>query len=67
MASPQIGWLSTLLRRFVIFLESILDRHEPSGIAVQWNGGGGGGGLSRFTYGYISDKNKHRIFSEVKH
>ena len=23
----------------------ILDRHERSGIAVQWNGGGGGGGV----------------------
>ena len=27
------------------FLEKILDRHERSEIAVQWNGGGGGGGL----------------------
>ena len=37
-------WLSTLPRRFGIILEKILDRHERSGIAVQWNGGGGGGG-----------------------
>ena len=27
-----------------IILEKILDRHERSGIAVQWNGGVGGGG-----------------------
>ena len=32
-------WLSTLPRRFGIILEKILDRHERSGIAVQWNGG----------------------------
>ena len=25
-----------------LILEKILDRHERSGIAVQWNGGGGG-------------------------
>ena len=30
---------STLPRRFGIILEKILDRHERSGIAVQWNGG----------------------------
>ena len=39
--SLQIVWLSTLPRRFGIFLEKICDRHERSGIAVQWNGGGG--------------------------
>ena len=41
-------WLSTLPRRFGIILEKILDRHERSGIAVQWNVcvGGGGGGLT---------------------
>ena len=38
-SSPPIVWLSTLLRRFGIILEKILDRHERSGIAVQWNGG----------------------------
>ena len=38
-SSPQIVWLSTLPRRFGIILEKILDRHERSGIAVQWNGG----------------------------
>ena len=43
-SSPQIVWLSTLPRRFGIILEKILDRHERSGIAVQWNRGGGGGG-----------------------
>ena len=44
-------WLPTLPRRFGIFLEKIVDRHERSGIAVQWNGGGGGGagGLVRET------------------
>ena len=36
-------WLSTLPRRFVKILDKILDRHERSGIAVQWNGGWGGG------------------------
>ena len=39
-------WQSTLPRRFGIILEKILDRHERSGITVQWNGGGVGvGGL----------------------
>ena len=38
-------WLSTLPRRFGIILEKILDRHNRSGIAVQWNVGGGGGWL----------------------
>ena len=36
----------TLPRRFRIILEKILDRHERSGIAVQWNGGGGGVGIT---------------------
>ena len=36
--------VSSLPRRFGIFLEKICDRHERSGIAVQWNWGGGGGG-----------------------
>ena len=31
-----------LPRRFEIILEKLCDRHERSGIAVQWNGGGGG-------------------------
>ena len=31
--------MSTLPRRFGIILEKILDRHERSGIAAQWNGG----------------------------
>ena len=35
MPSPQTMRLSTLLRRFV----AIRDRHERSGIAIQWNGG----------------------------
>ena len=39
-SSPQIMWQSALPRRFGIILEKILDRHERSGIAVQWNGGG---------------------------
>ena len=39
MPRPQIVWLSKLPRRFGIILEKILDRHERSGIAVQWNGG----------------------------
>ena len=30
-------WLSTLPLRFRIILEKSLDRHERSGIAVQWN------------------------------
>ena len=34
-------WLSTLPRRFGILL-IIRDRHERSGIVVQWNRGGGG-------------------------
>ena len=32
-------WLSTLPQRFGRILEKILDRHERSGMAVQWNGG----------------------------
>ena len=40
--SSEIKWLSTLPRRLGIIFEKILDRHERSGIAVQWNGGGGG-------------------------
>ena len=31
------------------FLEKILDRHERSEIAVQWNGGGGGGGYDQIS------------------
>ena len=50
-------WLSTLPRRFGIILEKILDRHERSGIAVQWNGGGGVGG----TYYY------HLNMKEIDH
>ena len=42
-SSPKIVWLSTLPRQFGIILEKICDRHERSGITVQWNGGGGGG------------------------
>ena len=40
-SSPQIVCQSTLPRRFGIILEKIIDRHERSGIAVQWNGGVG--------------------------
>ena len=38
-SSPQIVWLSTLQRRFGIIIEKFCDRHEHSGIAVQWNAG----------------------------
>ena len=33
MPSPQTMWLSSLVRRF----GAIRDRHERSGIAIQWN------------------------------
>ena len=37
--SALLLWDRTLLRRFGIILKKILDRHELSGITVQWNGG----------------------------
>ena len=62
--SLQIVWLSTLPRRFGIFLEKICDRHERSGIAVQWNGGGG---LRpwRFSYAFVALVCPFYIESEI--
>ena len=55
-SSPQIVWLFKLPRRFGIMLEKFRDRHDRSGIAVQWNGGGGGGvgNFNRQYYDLIS-------------